>query len=158
VVTLAFFRKSRDLVLTWKSGLKVPFAVFIALLPSATIAGWSGWVWQPSAGSNGPFAHFLNLSTPNSNYFLQQATTPNPGSSNFIKRGLLPLPSAAGGETLWSYNMAFICDEYEMVNIPVPTVHSYLRTVITWAGIIMSYLVLAPGMPGLPHVDLECQS
>ncbi len=40
--------------LAWKSGLKVP------LLPSANYSyEWSGWVWQPSADSNGRLAQLF---------------------------------------------------------------------------------------------------
>jgi hypothetical protein len=46
-------------------------------------AEWSGWVWQPSADSNGRLAHY---------YCQQRAVTPDPESSNSNKKGAkLPL-------------------------------------------------------------------
>jgi hypothetical protein len=37
-----------------------------------------------------------------------------------FKNRALPLTSAAGGETLWGYNRAFIFDEYDKVYILLP--------------------------------------
>ncbi len=78
VVTLAI-KKILGLVLVWKSR---------ALLPTANnTAECSGGVWQPSSDSNGRLAPFFQIwSVPNGRYFLQRAVTPNPASSNFLKK------------------------------------------------------------------------
>ena len=68
------------------------FSGFRALLSSANYsAEWSGWVWQPSADSNGLLAH----------HFIQQrAVTPDQESLNSNKKGAkLPLVSAEGWHT-----------------------------------------------------------
>ncbi len=78
----------------WSSiGLEIrpqsAFSAFGALLPSANYsAEWSGWVWQPSADSNGRLAH---------HYYQQRAVTPDPESLNSYKTGAkLSLLSAEG--------------------------------------------------------------
>ncbi len=90
------FKKILGLVLAWKSGLKSIFNAFRPLLPSANYsAEGSGWVWQPSADSNGCFRHFFNIWNPLNSYYCQQrAVTPSPGRSNPKKCAKLPLLSA----------------------------------------------------------------
>jgi|LakMenEpi03Aug12_release.lakeMendotaPanAssembly.Ray.scaffolds.fasta_scaffold279617_1 hypothetical protein len=67
--------------------------MFISQLPSKNCsAEWSGWVWQPSADSNGLLGH---------HYCQQRTVTPDPESFNSNKKGTkLPLLSAEDCHTL----------------------------------------------------------
>ncbi len=57
------------------------FSPFSALLPSANhSAEWSGWVWPPSADSNGLLVH---------HYCKQRAVTPYPVNLNSNKKGAI---------------------------------------------------------------------
>ena len=125
VLTLAFSKNTR-----FSIGLEIrpqsAFSAFRALMLSANYsAKWSGWVWQPSADSNGLLAH---------HYWQQRAVTPGPESLNSnkkaAKRTLLSAEGCRtrldgqhcplityqgivfkGGETLWWYKYPFIFDE-----------------------------------------------